>query len=73
MELTLSPVKQRATALGLPISQPEKIKNNEEFQTQLASIKPDAIIVVGYGRIIPAMDARSSPVRQYQPARIVAA
>src|SRR5438034_8734395 len=27
--------------------------NNEEFRTQLATLKPDAIIVVGYGRIIP--------------------
>ena len=46
-------MKQRALQLGLQISQPEKIKNNEEFRAQLASIKPDAIIVVGYGRIIP--------------------
>jgi methionyl-tRNA formyltransferase len=53
MELALSPVKQRALDLGLPITQPEKIKNNEEFRTQLAEVKPDAIIVVGYGRIIP--------------------
>ena len=53
MELALSPVKQRALQLGLPVSQPDKIKNNEEFRKQLAAIKPDAIIVVGYGRIIP--------------------
>ena len=53
MELALSPVKQRALQLGLPVSQPDKIKNNEEFRGQLAGIAPDAIIVVGYGRIIP--------------------
>jgi len=53
MELAPSPVKQRALQLGLPVSQPDKIKNNEEFRAQLAAIKPDAIIVVGYGRIIP--------------------
>ena len=53
MELALSPVKQRALQLGLPVIQPDKIKNNEEFRTQLAAIKPGAIIVVGYGRIIP--------------------
>ena len=39
--------------MGLPIAQPESIKNNEEFRAQLAALKPDAIIVVGYGRIIP--------------------
>src|SRR5450432_4146922 len=53
MELALSPVKQRALQLGLPVSQPDKIKNNEEFRGQLAGLAPDAIIVVGYGRIIP--------------------
>ena len=45
--------KQRALQLGLPITQPESIKNNEEFRAQLTELKPDAIIVVGYGRIIP--------------------
>jgi methionyl-tRNA formyltransferase len=53
LEMTPSPVKKRAFDLGLPIVQPEKIKNNEEFRSQLTSLHPDAIIVVGYGRIIP--------------------
>ncbi len=53
MQLTASPVKQTALALDLPIVQPEKIKNNDEFRAQLESMKPVAIIVVGYGRIIP--------------------
>jgi methionyl-tRNA formyltransferase len=53
MELALSPVKQRALQLGLPVSQPDKIKNNEAFRAQLAGAAPDAIVVVGYGRIIP--------------------
>jgi methionyl-tRNA formyltransferase len=53
MELTVSPVKEAARRLGLPITQPDKIKSNDQFQKQLAAIHPDAIIVVGYGRIIP--------------------
>lgn len=53
MELTAPPVKQSALRLGLPVIQPEKIKKNEEFQSQLRTLAPDAIIVVGYGRIIP--------------------
>lgn len=53
LEVSVSPVKQRAVELGLPIAQPERIKNNPEFQAQLTSLSPDAIIVVGYGRIIP--------------------
>ena len=53
LELVASPVKQSALKLNLPITQPERIKSNDEFRAQLAALKPDAIIVVGYGRIIP--------------------
>lgn len=53
MELAFSPVKQAASRLNLPITQPEKIKHNDDFRAQLTELKPDAIIVVGYGRIIP--------------------
>ena len=53
MTLTAPPVKQSALKLGLSVIQPEKIKKNEDFQAQLKALQPDAIIVVGYGRIIP--------------------
>jgi methionyl-tRNA formyltransferase len=53
LELAAPPVKQSALKLSLPVIQPEKIKKNEEFQAQLKGIQPEAIIVVGYGRIIP--------------------
>src|SRR6202521_3573256 len=53
MEVTVSPVKDAATRLGIAVLQPASIKNNSEFRDQLAAIRPDAIIVVGYGRIIP--------------------
>ena len=48
-----SPVKQSAMRHGLRIEQPDKIKNNVEFRTLLEQLAADAIIVVGYGRIIP--------------------
>ncbi len=53
LELVASPVKQSALQLGLPITQPDKIKANNELRAQLTALKPDAIVVVGYGRIIP--------------------
>jgi methionyl-tRNA formyltransferase len=53
LERVFSPVKERALHLNLPIVQPESIKNNQDFRTQLTTLKPDAIIIVGYGRIIP--------------------
>src|SRR5579864_6628387 len=51
--LVSSPVKESALRLNLPITQPDRIKTNEEFRAQLTALKPDAIVVVGYGRIIP--------------------
>ena len=53
LELVPSPVKQSALKLSLPLAQPDRIKTNDEFRAQLTALKPDAIIVVGYGRIIP--------------------
>jgi methionyl-tRNA formyltransferase len=53
MELAFSPVKERALQFGIQVTQPEKIKTNEELHAQLTAIQPVAIIVVGYGRIIP--------------------
>jgi methionyl-tRNA formyltransferase len=53
MDVAVSPVKEAATRLGIAVLQPGTIRNNDEFRSQLAAIRPDAIIVVGYGRIIP--------------------
>jgi len=47
------PVKVLAEQAGLPVVQPEKIKNNAELRARLEAIRPEAIIVVAYGRIIP--------------------
>jgi methionyl-tRNA formyltransferase len=53
LELAAAPVKQTAQKHGFRIEQPDKIKNNAEFRALLESIAADAVIVVGYGRIIP--------------------
>jgi methionyl-tRNA formyltransferase len=53
MEVAVSPVKDAAIRMGITVVQPVTIKNNLEFREQLAATNPDAIIVVGYGRIIP--------------------
>ena len=52
-ELQIPPVKQLAIKLGLPVLQPERLKNNPDLRALLEQIAPDAIIVVAYGRIIP--------------------
>ncbi len=53
LDFAFSPVKQKALDLGLAVTQPEKIRNNEDFRAQLTRLNPEAIVVVGYGRIIP--------------------
>ncbi len=55
-------VKLLAGEAGLPVVQPEKIKNNPEFRARLEAIRPDAIIVVAYGRIIPEWMLRLPPL-----------
>jgi methionyl-tRNA formyltransferase len=52
-QLTAPPVKLAALAAGLTVAQPETIRNNPEFRSQLEAIAPDAIVVVAYGRLIP--------------------
>jgi methionyl-tRNA formyltransferase len=51
-QLTASPVKDAAVRLGLPVYQPERIRRPEAVQN-LAALAPDAMVVVGYGQIIP--------------------
>jgi methionyl-tRNA formyltransferase len=53
LELAAPPVKQSALKHSLSITQPERIKNNVDFRKRLEEIAAEAIIVVGYGRIIP--------------------
>jgi methionyl-tRNA formyltransferase len=53
MELQAPPVKRAAAAHGIAVVQPEKIRNNEEFSERLEGVRPDAIVVVAYGRMIP--------------------
>ena len=50
--LQTSPVKQAALRLGLPIHQPEKIKS-DTARAFLEGIQPEAVVVVGYGQILP--------------------
>jgi methionyl-tRNA formyltransferase len=48
--LTESPVKELAKKSGIPVFQPQKIASAYE---DIANLKPDIIIVIAYGQIIP--------------------
>ncbi|MCK5193040.1 MAG: methionyl-tRNA formyltransferase, partial [Desulfobulbaceae bacterium] len=46
------PVKEVAVSFGYEINQPASIRT-DEFADHMAKYKPDIIVVVAYGRIIP--------------------
>jgi len=46
------PVKQAALAMQLPVRQPASLKDTEALE-QLAELKPDAIVVAAYGKMLP--------------------
>ncbi|HWQ89378.1 MAG TPA: methionyl-tRNA formyltransferase [Desulfitobacteriaceae bacterium] len=48
-----SPVKVAAQKLGLPVWQPEKI-NTAEMAKSLTALQPELIVVVAYGKKLPA-------------------
>lgn len=50
--LTPPPVKAAASALGLPVFQPNSLKTPEALE-RLAAATPDLIVVVAYGKILP--------------------
>ncbi len=52
-QMTAPPVKTAAIEAGIRVLQPEKIRKNDELRAELEAIRPDAILVVAYGRIIP--------------------
>lgn len=48
----MSPVKEAALRLGLAVDQPERVRRPEVVE-QLRAMAPEAMVVVGYGQIIP--------------------
>ncbi len=51
-EVSASPVKEAARRLGLAVHQPERIRRPEIVE-QLRALKSEAMVIVGYGQIIP--------------------
>jgi methionyl-tRNA formyltransferase len=51
-QVSPSPVKEVAAAAGLRVYQPATVKS-DEARDFLAAIKPDAVVIIAYGQIIP--------------------
>ena len=52
MDVSFSPVKTLALEHGIPVYQPEKLRDGAALET-LGALHPDLIAVVAYGRILP--------------------
>ncbi len=53
MKLMPTPVKEYAESKNIKVYQPEKIRKDEELYETLKSLKPDVIVVVAFGQILP--------------------
>lgn len=53
MKMIPSPVKEFAIEKNIPVYQPLKVRNNEEFLDEVRNMNPDVICVVAYGKILP--------------------
>ncbi len=51
-KMVISPIKELALQHGLPVLQPEKVKE-EAFQETVKGVQPDLFVVVAYGQILP--------------------
>lgn len=52
MELSFSPVKELALTAGIPVYQPEKMRDGTALAI-LRELRPDILVVVAYGHILP--------------------
>jgi methionyl-tRNA formyltransferase len=50
-QITSTPVKDMALSRGLPVIQPETLKDRDVVE-QIADLRPDLIVVAAYGRLI---------------------
>lgn len=60
--LRFSPVKEEALNQALPLLQPETFRRNPNAVDALAAWRPDAIVVVAYGQILPRAVLRIPPL-----------
>ncbi len=61
LKLRASPIKQMAAELGLPVFQPEKIRDPQAVG-ELLALQPDIIVVIAYGQILPKMILELPPL-----------
>ena len=53
MKTIATPVKEYALQKNIKVYEPETIKDNVEFITEIRDLNPELIVVVSYGKILP--------------------
>jgi methionyl-tRNA formyltransferase len=61
MESRPTPVCLDLSCSGIPIFKPARLANNTELREQLQAMRPDALLVVSYGKMIPKSLLRLTP------------
>ena len=67
--LQLPPVKVKALELGLPVHQPATLKNDDARQL-FETLAPDLLVVVAYGKLLPAWLLELAALWRGEPSRI---
>jgi len=52
-KLTPPPAKVAAVAKGIPVWQPQRLRDNPEFLSEIRALKPDLGVVIAYGKLLP--------------------
>lgn len=51
--MQFTPVKEKALEYNIPVYQPVKVRNDEEFLATMKEVNPDIIVVTAFGQILP--------------------
>lgn len=62
----MTPVKEKAMEYGIPVYQPARVKQDDEFFQVLKALSPDAVVVTAFGPDTSAADSGASEIRLYQ-------
>ena len=58
--VSFSPVKEKALELGLPVLQPESVRDESVIKT-LTDLQAQIIVVIAYGKILPSQILTAAP------------
>lgn len=61
MRLKPTPLGELAQSLGLAVLKPPKLRGNAEFEEELASFAPQALLAASYGQLIPRAILKLTP------------